>query len=399
MSKTVGNPVAMNLDLEELVGRNFESPDLSALEAKCAGKTVMVTGAGGSIGSELAAQLSKMEIKTLILLDNSEFNLYRVHESLNEQCEEGGIQLVPTLTNICEYSALENLFLKYRPDFIYHAAAFKHVHLVEANPQAGILNNIAGTQNLLNLCVLYGIEKFTLISTDKAVRPTNLMGATKRVCELMMSHYATKHGLDLCAVRFGNVAGSSGSLIPKLFGQVRRNKPLTITDKRMTRYFMLIPEAVGLVLSASETCKKGDIALLNMGSPVRIIDIAKKLIKLCGKDETSYPIKFTGPRPGEKLFEELSLEGEDLFRNNERFATLKNGDTEFSTMIFNGKPYKDILQAVFDILFYANNNSQMSVNLLWAAIDSDFAIQESVQEEEKEVKNKLSLSQFKVQVA
>ena len=220
MTKPLNDPSALELDLEDIVGRNFEKPDLKALRTRTKGKTVLVTGAGGSIGSELANQLAEMELKTLILVDNSEYNLYKVNESLAHVCEENSIELVPSLANICEYTPMENLFVKHKPDFIYHAAAFKHVPLVESNPQAGIVNNIAGTQNILNLCVLHGIEKFTLISTDKAVRPTNLMGATKRVCELMMNHYANKHGLDLCAVRFGNVAGSSGSLIPKLHSQI-----------------------------------------------------------------------------------------------------------------------------------------------------------------------------------
>lgn len=382
MTKTLNGSATPPIDLERLVGRNFEKPDLEALRKRTNGKTVLVTGAGGSIGSELANQLAQLEIGKLVLVDNSEFSLYKVHDRLSHQCKINSIELIPSLANICEYTPMERLFRIHRPDFIYHAAAFKHVPLVESNPQAGIVNNIAGTQNILNLCVLHGIEKFVLVSTDKAVRPTNLMGATKRVCELLMSHYANKHNLDLCAVRFGNVAGSSGSLIPKLHSQILTNSPLTITDDRMTRYFMLIPEAVGLVLSSSNSCQRGDIALLNMGKSIKIIDIAKKLLILCGKNPESYPIKIIGTRPGEKLYEELSFNTQNLFNEGNSFATLKNGDMPYTPMVFNGRPYKDISQAVFDILFYANNHSKMSVNLLWAAIDSDLSLQESLFEDE-----------------
>lgn len=372
------------LDLEKLIGRNFSHSSLEVLKEQTKGKTVVVTGAGGSIGSEIVNQLSKLDLRTLILIDHSEFNLYRIHDQILQSNIKPGLIILPCLLNITNKFALDQLFTKHKPDYIYHAAAYKHVHLVEYNPFAGISNNILGTKNLMELAAAYDVEKFILISTDKAVRPTNLMGATKRICELMLTKFAREKGLNMSAVRFGNVAGSSGSLIPKLFEQIKKQKPLTITDKRMTRYFMLIPEAVELVLKSSETSQSGDIVLLNMGHSVKILDIADRLISMCGLDPQAYPKNFVGARPGEKLFEELSLEAKELFKNGETFVTLPNGDKDFAVFKFKNKTYHDIDQVVNQILFYAKNHSSTAIDLVWESIKVDFENnQEEAQEDTK----------------
>lgn len=373
------------LDLEKLVGRSFERPDLTELKNKLTGKTVLITGAGGSIGSEITNQIFSLGVCKLVLVESCEFNLYSIMEKIGDAALSGpNATVTGSLTNICDYEALEELFNKHRPDFVYHAAAYKHVHIVEANPNAGIMNNVVGTKNLLDVSANFGIEKFTLISTDKAVRPTNLMGATKRVCELLISDYAERYGLNCSAVRFGNVAGSSGSLIPKLFTQVQNNDPLTITDKRMTRFFMLIPEAVSLVLKASESSRPGAITLLNMGKSIAIVDMAKKVIEMSGKDPETYPITYIGKRPGEKLFEELSLSEKDLFKSGKMFADLDMGDGVFEEFHFKGKRYKSAPQLIQDMAFYAKNNSELAKELVWAAIENDFH-SEAVNEEEQAI--------------
>lgn len=365
------------VSLNDLIGRNFEAPDLSDLALSLEGKTALITGAGGSIGSEMARQLAALPLKELVLVESSEYNLYKIMEELDDV----EVSVVPKLVNICDPVSLEAVFYNHRPDFIYHAAAYKHVHIVEANPNSGILNNILGTLNLLNLADRFEVKKFTFISTDKAVRPANLMGATKRVGELLINEFAREKGLDCSSVRFGNVAGSSGSLIPKLIGQIKENRPLTITDKRMTRYFMLIPEAIGLVLKSSQCAHKGSVTLLNMGPSVPVIDIAKKLLKLSGKSPESYPIVFTGKRPGEKLYEELSLDAANIFKGGRQFAALTEGDRPFKDFIFNGKRYSKVSEAAIDMVFLARNGSDRAAKLLWAALQSEFETLEKTTEE------------------
>ena len=387
------------LDLEELVGRNFEKPDLTKLKRQLNGKTVMVTGAGGSIGSEISRQISEMNINKLILVEHSEYNLYKIAEELS--CHKDKITLC--LASICDQKAMRDLFWKHRPKFIYHAAAYKHVHLVESNPGAGVLNNIHGTHVLLELASEYGVENFTLVSTDKAVRPANIMGATKRICELLVNEYARNHKLNGSSVRFGNVAGSSGSLIPKLFEQITKGRPITITDKRMTRYFMLIPEAVGLVLKASEGARPGSVALLNMGKSVPIVKLAKKLLGMCGKDPETYPIEYVGIRPGEKLFEELSLDAHKLFEDGKQFTCLRNGERDFYSFSFNGRKYEQVSTVAKDLAFYAQNRSPKIVDLVWKAVAADFAeanASESVTNKaKKENKKVAALSLLKAEAA
>ncbi len=313
------------VELSDLLNRAPAQIDLDAVRGMIRGRRVLVTGAGGSIGSELARQVSRFEPARLLLLDHSEFNLYEIDRELRPSTEAGGT-VVPLLLDIKDKTALARVFEEYRPEVILHAAAYKHVHLVEANPFAAVLNNVLGTKNLLELAEQFRSERFLLISTDKAVNPGGVMGATKRVCELLVTRWGFALQKPFSSVRFGNVLGSSGSLIPLLRQQIQDGGPITLTHPDMTRYFMLIPEAVSLVLMSSYLSQPGDISVLRMGEPIRIFDLAKSLLALMGRNEEEVPIMFTGVRPGEKMFEELYLTGDELTTPHEDILTVPMGD-------------------------------------------------------------------------
>jgi FlaA1/EpsC-like NDP-sugar epimerase len=262
----------------------------------------MITGAGGSIGSEIARQCELFKAKKIILLDHSEYNLYKIDQEISK------VSTTTLMHSVVDRKLLNDSFKRHRPEIVIHAAAYKHVPLCEENIEGAILNNVIGTKNCIDLSIKYGVKKFVLISTDKAVRPTNVMGATKRVCEIYAQNIDSKDTL-IATVRFGNVLGSSGSVIPKFKAQIEQNRPLTITHPEITRYFMLIPEACQLVLQAAAIAKDRELFVLDMGEPIKIVDLAKKMLKLYGKEELG--IKFTGLRAGEKLYEELLLNEND----------------------------------------------------------------------------------------
>ncbi len=290
-----------DISIEDLLARKPKDLDTKAIEEFIKGKVILITGAGGSIGSEIVRQCVKYNAKKLILVDNSEFNLYKITEEITN------FPIVPLMISVTDKELMEKCFKKYKPQIVIHAAAYKHVHLVEHNIEPAIKNNIIGTQTCIDLAVKYNAEKFVLISTDKAVRPTNVMGATKRVCELYAQNTKSK-SCEIVSVRFGNVLGSSGSVIPKFKKQIENNEPITVTHPEITRYFMLIPEACQLVLQAAAIAKENEIFILDMGKPVKIVDLAKKMLKIYGKD---LPIKYIGLRPGEKLYEELLIDESD----------------------------------------------------------------------------------------
>ncbi|MDX1807914.1 MAG: nucleoside-diphosphate sugar epimerase/dehydratase [Sulfurospirillaceae bacterium] len=291
-----------NISVEDLLARHPQDLDKDSISSFLKGKKVLVTGAGGSIGSEISRQCIKYGVKELFLLDHSEFNLYSI-------CEELKFDFVKAfMHSVLDVKLLEKTISTCKPDVIIHAAAYKHVPLVEENVEEGILNNVIGTKNCIDLAIKYEVKKFILISTDKAVRPTNVMGATKRICELYAGNVETKN-TEIVAVRFGNVLGSSGSVIPKFKQQIENGGPLTVTHPEITRYFMLIPEACELVLQTGAIAKGGEIFILDMGEPIKICDLAKKMIELSGKQ--GIEIKFTGLRPGEKLYEELLIDEAD----------------------------------------------------------------------------------------
>ncbi|WP_373034638.1 UDP-N-acetylglucosamine 4,6-dehydratase (configuration-retaining) [Sulfurimonas sp.] len=290
-----------DISVEDLLARHPKDLDKRKIESFIKDKTVLVTGAGGSIGSEICRQCEKFGAKKLILLDHSEYNLYAISEEIN-------MDTVCVMQSVVNRKNLDDTFKAHKPDIVIHAAAYKHVPLVEANIQEGIVNNILGTKNVIDASIKYGVKKFVMISTDKAVRPTNVMGTTKRVCELYAQNSNGK-GTDIVAVRFGNVLGSSGSVIPKFKFQIANGKNITVTHPDITRYFMLIPEACELVLQAGAIGTGGEIFILDMGEPIKIVDLAKKMIELSGNKDIK--IEFTGLRPGEKLYEELLIDDSD----------------------------------------------------------------------------------------
>ncbi|MGJ0336550.1 UDP-N-acetylglucosamine 4,6-dehydratase (configuration-retaining) [Aliarcobacter cryaerophilus] len=291
-----------DIGVEDLLARYPKDLDKNAIQNFIKDKIVLITGAGGSIGSEISRQCKAYGAKQLILVDHSEFNLYSILEELQDE------NIIPIMQSVKDIDILESTFSKYRPQIVIHAAAYKHVPLVEHNILEGITNNIIGTKNTIDLSIKYGIEKFVLISTDKAVRPTNVMGTTKRVCELYAQNVDSKN-TEIVAVRFGNVLGSSGSVIPKFKAQIEAGKNITVTHPDITRYFMLIPEACELVLQAASIGKGGEIFILDMGEPIKIVDLAKKMIELSGRSEIG--IEFCGLRCGEKLYEELLIDDSD----------------------------------------------------------------------------------------
>lgn len=293
-----------DISIEDLLARKPKDLDSTAVESFIGDKTVMVTGAGGTIGSEICKQCLKFGAKELIMVEHSEYNLYQINEATNADKRNRLVML-----NITHTNEFESVFSKFRPDIVIHAAAYKHVPLCEFNPLIAVQNNIIGTKNVVDLAKKYEAKKVVLISTDKAVRPTNIMGATKRICELYALNSNT-NSTEIVAVRFGNVLGSSGSVIPKFKAQIAANEPLSVTHPDITRYFMLVSEACQLVLQAASIASGGELFVLNMGEPVRIADMAKRMLKLSNKEHLG--IKFVGLRPGEKLYEELLIDSNDV---------------------------------------------------------------------------------------
>jgi FlaA1/EpsC-like NDP-sugar epimerase len=321
-----------DLDMNDLLGREVVPPDPVLLEKNIKSKTILVTGAGGSIGSELCRQIIKLTPDSLILIDSSEHALYSINEELKkillskdgqnsnpEKIKKLSINLIPCLASVRDSNHMAKIFHKYKPETVFHAAAYKHVPLLEENPVEGIQNNVFGTYNCARASLDCGVQNFILVSTDKAVRPTNVMGATKRIAELVLqSISANAHDKGNTArfsmVRFGNVLGSSGSVAPLFSSQIKSGGPITLTHPEVTRYFMTIPEAAQLVIQAGAMATGGDVFVLDMGQPVRIFDLAVKMVYLSGlmvKDQSNpsgdIEIKLTGLRPGEKLYEELLI--------------------------------------------------------------------------------------------
>ena len=307
------------LDVEDLLGRDAVAPDTALLASKLRRQVILVTGAGGTIGGELCRQILREQPQRLLLLEHHEFGLYTIHRELQGWCQVHApqVELVPLLASVVNRRRLDWILATYRPSVIYHAAAYKHVPMVECNPSEGIFNNVFGTLNVVQAALAAKVAHFVLVSTDKAVRPTNLMGASKRMAELILQAMAQQfdtHHTCFCMVRFGNVLGSSGSVVPMFREQLGYGGPLTITHPEVTRYFMTIPEAAQLVLQAAAMAQGGDVFVLKMGEPVKIIDLARRLVSLAGlkvrdaqQPDGDIELQIVGLRPGEKLYEELLI--------------------------------------------------------------------------------------------
>ena len=317
-----------DIRIEDLLSREPKDLDKRVIERFVKNKKVMITGGGGSIGSELVRQCVKYGASTVIVVDHSEYNLY----AISEEFPDGDVKKY--LVSVTNFSELEDVFRQTMPQIVLHAAAYKHVRFCELNPHSAVLNNILGTKNCIDLAIRYNVKKFVLISTDKAVRPTSIMGATKRVCELYAQN-VNPGETEIVAVRFGNVLDSSGSVVPKFRELIKLNKPLPVSHPEVRRYFMLIPEACQLVLQAASLGKGGEIFILDMGEPVKILDLARTMLRLAGKSEEE--IVFTGLGEGEKLYEELLIDD-------------KAKDTKYKSIFIGKNTFCDIEQLNRDII-------------------------------------------------
>ncbi len=326
-----------DVEVEDLLGRDPVKVDIDAIMGYITDKTVVVTGGGGSIGSELCRQIAGHNPKRLIIIDIYENSAYEIQQELLYKYPN--LDLVVLIASVRNTNRMNDIFAKYKPDVVYHAAAHKHVPLMETSPNEAIKNNVFGTWKTATAAAEAGVKKFVMISTDKAVNPTNIMGASKRICEMIIQSFDKHYDTEFVAVRFGNVLGSNGSVIPLFKKQIAAGGPVTVTHPDIIRYFMTIPEAVSLVLQAGAYAKGGEIFVLDMGEPVKILDLAKNLIKLSGyKIDEDIKIEFTGLRPGEKLYEELLMDEEGL------------QDTD-NKLIHIGKPIE-----IDEVKFYAQLN-------------------------------------------
>ncbi len=332
----VGIKDMRDIQVEDLLGREPVRLDQQNVARFIAGKTVLVTGGGGSIGSELCRQIASYGVGRLIIFDIYENNAYDIQNELRRHYPE--LDLVTLIGSVRDVDRLDAVFAKYRPEVVYHAAAHKHVPLMEDSPNEAIKNNVFGTLNVVRAADKYGVKRFIMISTDKAVNPTNVMGATKRICEMIVQTYARRSETEFVAVRFGNVLGSNGSVIPLFKRQIAEGGPVTVTDKNIIRYFMTIPEAVSLVLEAGVDARGGEIFVLDMGKPVKIATLAENLIRLSGYTPgVDIEIKYTGLRPGEKMYEEMLMAEEGLTATDNK-------------LIFIGKPIELDEERLFELL-------------------------------------------------
>lgn len=353
-----------NISVDELLGRETVMLDINGIASRVKNRTVLVTGAGGSIGSELCRQLCKVEPKEIVLLGHGENSIYDIELELIRQYPN--IQFHPVICDIQDRENIFDVIEKFRPAIIYHAAAHKHVPMMEKNPREAVKNNILGTKNVAEAADTFGVEIFVLISSDKAVNPTSIMGATKKIAENVIQTINKRSFTRFAVVRFGNVLGSRGSVIPLFKEQIKQGGPVTVTHPEMIRYFMTIPEASRLVIQASVLAKGGEIFLLDMGEPVKIVDLARNLIRLSGFNETEIPIVYTGIRPGEKMYEELLNTDEIQHLNiypkihigKSNFDTNQNSIYQFIDT-FRNLSESELKNEIFQL---ASNNSRNQVN-------------------------------------
>ena len=340
-NNTKNNSLVADIRIEDLLGRGEIHLDQTEISSYLSDKVVAVTGAGGSIGSELCRQIVKFQPRKLIMIDINENYLYMLEQEFRRNIEHGkmsqNIEFKSLIASIRDKKAIDEIFDRYQPEVVYHAAAHKHVPLMETRPMEAIKNNVFGTNNVIHSCIEHKVKRFIMISTDKAVNPTNVMGATKRMTEMILQANGHNGVTKMAAVRFGNVLGSNGSVIPIFKAQIAEGGPITLTSKDIIRYFMTIPEAAQLVLQAGYYADQGDIFVLDMGEPVRILDLAEKMIRLAGLvPYQDIDIKEIGLRPGEKMFEELRLDGEDTTRTKNDLI-YKNAAMNITVEDINGR--------------------------------------------------------------
>ncbi len=325
------------IEVEDLLGRAEVNLDLENIRSYLSGKTILVTGAGGSIGSEICRQILFFSPARLVLLDSAETPLYEIDYELNTRFHPT-TEIHPVMADIKNLSRLSYIFERYKPEVVFHSAAYKHVPMMEMNPSEAVLNNVMGTKNVADVSRLSGVERFVLISTDKAVNPVNIMGASKRVAELYLQHISRNSRTKFITVRFGNVLGSSGSVIPRFREQIKRGGPVTVTHPDVIRYFMTIPEATQLVLQAGSMGEHGEIFILDMGEPIRIAHLAEEMIRLSGyRPGIDIKIEYTGLRPGEKLFEELLLEDEGIKKTHHPKIRVAAPLENYNLLLFQNK--------------------------------------------------------------
>ena len=327
-----------HVGVADILGRSPVAPKQKLLERNITGKNILITGAGGSIGSELSRQIINLSPNKIILLDNSEFNLYNIHQELSSMLRN--VEVIPSLCTVTNYHQLKKIISEDNINTIFHAAAYKHVPMVEMNIIAGVYNNIIGTYNVAKLADELKVDNMVLVSTDKAVRPTNVMGASKRLSELVLQAFSDKSSTCFSMVRFGNVLDSAGSVVPLFRKQIKKGGPVTVTHRNISRYFMTIPEAVQLVLQSGAMAKGGDVFVLDMGDPIKIIDLAYKMIHLSGltpidneNPDGDISIDFTGLRPGEKLFEELLIGNNVIQSEHPRIMQARESKLSFEEVI------------------------------------------------------------------
>lgn len=349
-----------DISIEDLLGRGEIKLEQNEIKSYLTDKVVVVTGAGGSIGSELCRQIVKFKPKRLLMIDINENSLYMLEQEFNRHGTlSESIEIISLIASIREFKAINGLFKEYAPDVVFHAAAHKHVPLMETRPMEAIKNNVFGTNNVINACIKNNVSRFIMISTDKAVNPTNVMGATKRMTEMILQANGNNGVTKMAAVRFGNVLGSNGSVIPIFKQQIAEGGPVTITDKNIIRYFMTIPEAAQLVLQAGFYADKGEIFVLDMGEPVKILDLAEKMIRLSGyKPYKDIDIVEIGLRPGEKMFEELKLDGETTTRTKNNLIFKNN------VMVIDKADIDNRLLKLEKLLNNKENNSTIKETLL-----------------------------------
>lgn len=346
------------VQVEDLLGRPTVDLEIESIRSYLEKKVILVTGAGGSIGSEICRQVALFKPSVLVILDAAETPLYEIDYELRKNFSELNIDIRPVIADVKNLSRISAVFEEHRPSVVFHSAAYKHVPMMEINPSEAILNNVMGTKNVADVCRLIGVERFVLISTDKAVNPVNVMGASKRAAEIYLQHISQNSRTKFITVRFGNVLGSNGSVIPRFREQIKRGGPVTVTHPEVIRYFMTIPEATQLVLQAGSMGEHGEIFLLDMGEPVRILSLAEEMIRLSGY--TPYKdinIEFSGLRPGEKLYEELLLNAEGIKKTHHPKIRIAAPLDHYNLLLFQNK-----LNRLFS-LAKANKNREIFAGL------------------------------------